>query len=1163
MKPKEINISVQVSGNHLSRSFLWHNATQFLGALNDNLYRWLMVLFLIGLFGQEKAAQIGAWAAGIFVIPFLLFTPYAGILADRFSKRDIIVLAKIAELVIMALGLLMFLFKSAPGLYFVLFLMCTQSAFFGPSKYGIIPELVRPDQLSKANGFLEGMTYLAIVLGSAAAPILILTTNRNYPLADAACILAAAVGVFTSLQIEKTPAGGQSVQASILFFKDIWRTLKAIRSETALLVAMAAAAYFLFLGAFAQINLIPYGLEICKASEELSALLFVVASLAIGLGSYLSGKLSGRSIELGIVPIGGLMMAAAAIALGLVNPNSHSPQDAKEMFALNPGIFSLTFLFGVGAGLFIIPIHAFIQMKAPAAIRGQVLAASNFLSWVGVLLASVLVNLCTTFLKISPSWMFLLFGLLTAVLAVGAVIRLPYPLLRFLAAVLTRLLYRLRVFGAEHIPASGPALLVSNHVSWADAVILMASLPRPVRFLMDKSLYQNKGLHWLFRLVKAIPVSPSDSPKSIFESIEQARRALQSGELVCVFPEGGITRTGQMNRFRPGFEKIAEGLDIPVIPAYLGGIWGSVLSHYHGRLLSAWPKRLPYPVQVHFGEPLPPDTSAEEARQAIAELSCNYFESRKPHRISLGETFVRSARKHFRRPFISDISGKRLTWGKTLIAAVLLRDYLKDRTADQPNIGIFLPPSVGAVCANLAVALLNKTAVNLSYAVSPSDRQFMIEQTGLKTILTSRLFLEKINVSPTALPGALFLEDLLTQFTPAQKRLAALKALFCPRRRLACAETFDADQTAVILFSSGSSGKPKGILLSHHNILSNLEGALMIFRVYPGDKLCAVLPLFHSFGLTCTLWLPILAGVPVCFVPNPLDAKAVGQTVRSENATLLFATPTFLLNYLKRCEPDDFKTLRFIIAGAEKLKIELIDEFEKKFGIRPREGYGTTECSPLIAINVPDVEVAGARQIGTKDGTAGHPLPGIAVKILHPETGRPVPVGQPGLLWVKGPNVMKGYLNLPEKTAQVLQDGWYNTGDIVTLDRDGFITITDRLSRFSKIGGEMVSHLTIEETCIKLLHLNEPLVAVTSLPDEKKGEQIVLLYVKDKVNPEDLYEKLAESDLPKLYLPKRENLIGLDEIPRLGSGKTDILRLRQLAREFKEKQSAGPDPSFG
>lgn len=1158
MKTRSLNPN---ANNRLSRSFLWHNATQFLGALNDNLYRWLMVLFLIGRLGPDKAAQISAWAAGIFVLPFLLFTPYAGILADRFSKRDIIVLAKIAELAIMLLGLLMFLVQSVWGLYFVLFLMCTQSAFFGPSKYGIIPELVHPEQLSKANGFLEGLTYLAIVLGTAAAPILAIATNRNYPLAAASCTVVAAIGVITSLQIEKTPASSKSMRASLIIFNDVRRTLQIIREDRALLTAMAAAAYFLFLGAFAQINLIPYGQEICKAGEDLSALLFVTAALAIGIGSYLAGKVSGRSIELGIVPLGALGMAIAAIALGLVSPNTASPSNWKEMLAQNPGVFSLSFLFGLSAGLFIVPIYAFIQLRAPAEIRGQVLAASSVLGWLGVLAAALLVFLCSTFLHISSGWMFLLFGFLTLILAIGAVIRLPCHLLRLFIIFLTRLFYRIRIFGAEHVPADGPALLVSNHVSWADAVLLLAAQRRPICFLMDKTIYQNKWFNWLFRLAKVIPISPADSPAEIMSAIEQARAALRENMLVCIFAEGTITRTGQLNRFKSGFTKITEGTNVPVIPTYLGGVWGSIWSHFYGLVLSVRPKKIPYPVQIHFGSPLPGSATAREVQDAIIKLSCEYFESQKTKRLSLGETFIRSARKHWHRPFLSDTSGKQMTWGQGLIAAAALSKKLQRRTAGQKHIGIFLPPSAGGALANLAAALLNKPAVNLSYAASQTERQAMIEQTQIQTILTSRDFLEKLNPAPEALPGAVFLEELFAELTFADKCRAWLKARWMPRRRLAHAKNFCADEPAVILFTSGSSGQPKGVLLSHHNILSNLEGALMVFRFYPTDKLCAILPFFHSFGLTCTLWLPVAAGVPVCFVSNPLDARAVGRTVHSEKATLLFATPTFLLHYLRRCEPEDFKTLRFIITGAEKLKRELIDEFEKKFGIRPREGYGTTECAPLIAINVPDVEIAGVRQIGTKEGTAGRPLPGIAVKVLHPDTGQAVPVDSPGLLWVKGPNVMKGYLNLPEKTAEVLQNGWYNTGDIVTIDADGFITITDRLSRFSKIGGEMVSHLLIEETCMKQMNLKEPAVAVIGLPDEKKGEQLILFYVKDKVNPEELYKKLAESGLPKLYLPKRENMLGIDEIPYLGSGKADILKLRRLVQEYKDKDSASEKTS--
>ena len=357
------------------------------------------------------------------------------------------------------------------------------------------------------------------------------------------------------------------------------------------------------------------------------------------------------------------------------------------------------------------------------------------------------------------------------------------------------------------------------------------------------------------------------------------------------------------------------------------------------------------------------------------------------------------------------------------------------------------------------------------------------------------------------------------------------------------------DDTAAILFSSGSSGRPKGIELTHGNILSNLEMVLTGFRVYRNDRLCAILPLFHSFGLTCTVWLPIKLGVPVSYVPNPLDGKLVGQTVHQEKNTLLFATPTFLLNYLRRCEKDEFATLRYVVAGAEKLKVALIDAFEKKFGLRPCEGYGATELSPLVALNVPDVEVGGLFQVGTKEGTVGHAIPGLALRVTHPETGQLLDYNEPGVLWVKGPNVMKGYLNNPDKTAQVLCDGWYNTGDIVTVDEDGFIAIRDRLSRFSKIGGEMVPHMTIEEVCLEGLGTHEPVVAVTSVPDEKKGEQLVLLYQDGKVEADRLWSVLAESGLPKLYIPKRENILPVEEIPHLGSGKLDMMRLRRMATE--------------
>ncbi|MCE5186858.1 MAG: MFS transporter [Planctomycetaceae bacterium] len=1136
----------------LSSSFRWHNTTQFLGALNDNVFQSLMIFFLIGLWGEEKKAYVNSIAQMIFVVPFLLFTPLAGSLADRFSKRQMIVWVKLAEVVIMLLGWAAFYFDFVAGVCVLLFLMCAQSAFFGPCKYGIIPELVHKDQISKANGFLESLTYLSIVLGAALGPLLTLLTNRRFAAASLACVAIAAAGFYTSFRIRRTPAAGQKSTASFFFIKDVYQSLGYVRGDRELMMTILASAYFMLIAGFAKIILIPYGMEVCRYSDVHSGFLFVISAVGIGIGSWIAGKLSGRNVELGIVPLGAIGMAVMSVGIGLAG---FEPAATEQSIFQNPrwGLFGLILLMGVSCGMYIVPINSFIQFRTRLEIRGRVLAASGFLGWCSVLLAALIVWVICGNLGVPAQWMFIILGVLTLVLAVITIVILPDFLTRLIVVMITRLVYRIRVCGEENVPLEGPALIVSNHVSWADAVVLGATQHRRIRFIMDRQFYDVPWLNWLFRLQQVIPISASDPPKKIVAALHEARKALDDGYLVCIFAEGMLTRTGLLGRFHAGFEKIVKGTDYPIIPTYLGGLWGSILSHYHGKVMSAWPKRLPCPVSVIFGKPLHADASPRDIRWAIEELSVDYFNERRSARHSLGETFVQSARKNWTKPFVSDTTGRRLTFGKALIAAAALANRLEKQTAGQSNIGILLPPSVAGMLANLAAALLNKAAVNLSYTVSDSDRDYMLQTANIRTVLTSRVFLEKINLDASQITGALFVEDLLEQLTAAEKRQAVIQTLLWPRKWLCRIQgAFDSDRTAAILFSSGSSGRPKGVELTHHNIQSNLEAALMVFRAYPNDKLCGILPFFHSFGLSCTLWLPIIAGVRVCYVPNPLDGKLVGQSLRDEKATLLFATPTFLLNYYRRCEKEDFATVRFIIAGAEKFKVKLMDAFEEKFGVRPREGYGTTECSPLIALNVLDVEIGGITQVGTRDGTVGHTLPGMAVKVLHPETGQAVELDQPGLLYVKGPSVMKGYLGMPEKTAEVLRDGWYNTGDIVSIDEDGFVTIHDRLSRFSKIGGEMVSHLTIEEAAVSGLGLQEPLVAVTGVPEEKKGEKLVMLYVKDRVDPDKLHDILRQSGLSNLYIPKRESLVPVDEIPRLGSGKVDMMRVRQLAVQAEE-----------
>ncbi len=1115
------------------RSFAWLNATQFLGALNDNIFKLLSFFFVIGLLGAEQASMWVSLGGAIFVIPFLLFTPAAGVLADRLSKRTITVCVKFLEIVVMALAALAFSMKWAPGAYIVLFLMSAQSALFGPSKYGIIPELVRRDQISAANGALVMLTYLAIILGSALGPWLGEQVDGRFELAALVCIGIAIAGTATSFGIEKTPAAGSRARPSLFVVGDVWRTLSSLRGDKDLLMAVVASAYFSLIGSFMQLNLIPFGMGHLDLTDTQAGYLFFFAAVGIGIGAWLAGRLSGRNVEFGIVPIGALLLAATTIGIG------------SDAFSLN-GVRGLILLAGVGAGLFLIPLESFIQFRSPRERLGSILAASSFLSWTGVLIGSVLVFLFNVALGLTPAHGFIIVGALTVVLGLVAVYVLPDFLIRFFAMLLTRVCYRLRAYGIENLPIEGGALLVANHVSWMDALQILAVQQRRIRFLMHRSIYERHPLRPIFRLMRMIPVAVEDSPKKIVESLRAARQALDDGYLVCIFAEGALTRTGLMRGFKPGLERIVRGSEHPIIPIYIGGTWGSIFSHYYGPRRLRIPTQFPYPATVMIGKPMPPTSSANEVRQAVMELSCDYFETRKPLHRSLGALFAQMARRKWRKPALDDTSGRALTWGQALIGAIALARVLKRRTEGQQQVGVLLPPSVGGFLVNVALALLRKTSVNLNFTASDEAFRSALQQADIRTIITARAFLEKFPRF-AELPGLLLAEDLRAEIGTAAKLRALLAARFAPLRRITPLRGASADDVATIIFSSGTTGAPKGVMLTHHNIASNIESFTLVFRPDEKDRLCASLPLFHSFGFTCGLWFPAVTGIAASFHVSPLDGAKIAEVVRERKCTALFATPTFLLAYLRKAQREDFAPLRLVVAGAEKLKTRLADAFEERFGIRPLEGYGATELSPVAALSLPDVDVDGVYQAGRKEGAVGQPVPGVAARIVDPDSGLPLSTGQSGLLLIKGPNVMKGYLHRPDLTAEAIVDGWYRTGDMATIDDEGFITITDRLARFSKIGGEMVPHLAVEEVYLQRLNTTEAVLAVTSVACDQKGERLVVLHTVAAGDAALLHEIMQNSELPNLWKPGRDAYYVIDALPLTGSGKLDVKELRRIA----------------
>lgn len=519
----------------------------------------------------------------------------------------------------------------------------------------------------------------------------------------------------------------------------------------------------------------------------------------------------------------------------------------------------------------------------------------------------------------------------------------------------------------------------------------------------------------------------------------------------------------------------------------------------------------------------------------------------------LQRRMLRACRSAARRLKMADSLGTRLTGRELLIRILAARSVLERVLGpDEKMVGVLLPPTAGAAIVNAALALSGRVAVNLNYTASQSILDLCIERARLKHVISSPLFLSrvKLDVGVTLLDAG----DLRKQLTTADKVLAFVHATITPlsilEKLLGLDRITDSDVLTVI-FTSGSTGDPKGVVLTQENVGSNVRAIDALLHLSPADVALGVLPFFHSYGYTTTLWTPLTLEPAVAYHTDPRDAQVVGKLAREHHATILMATPTFLRIYTRRTPAEDFSTLEAVFGAAEKLPAEVCDAFEKKFGVRPSEAYGATELSPLVAANVPPARHVPGRPADAREGTVGQPVLGSRARITDREGERELPVGEEGLLWIAGPNVMQGYLDRPDLTAKVVKNGWYCTGDIARLDREGFITITGRESRFSKIGGEMVPHLTIEEAVNAELGAadGELMAVVTAVPDRAKGERLIVFHLPTSHQPRDIVKTLADHGLPKLWIPSADSFAEIEELPILGSGKLDLRAIGTLAKE--------------
>jgi len=731
----------------------------------------------------------------------------------------------------------------------------------------------------------------------------------------------------------------------------------------------------------------------------------------------------------------------------------------------------------------------------------------------------------------------------------------PSLVLRTLGLVLSHTLYRIRVDRIENYPDSGPVLLVANHISFLDFIFILCLKPRRVTFMVDEVFYRFPGLHLFFRWSHALEVPRRMNRAKMRHLIEATHAILNRGGAVCVFPEGAISPNGITHAFRSGLHRLMPSSDIPVVPVRLGLHWGSLLTIFNGKLRFIKPRLLPIPGTIIIGEPIPPHWNGFRIWQRIQELGAEA--EMKPVR---GEKTVhyRYLRRSLQHPFESTFKdadapksvSNFAMLAQSIIVSRKLRRILAERGDDGQFVGVLLPNKAVSVAALLGVMFADRTPAILNYTAGDAVMQSMYDRAKLKTVITSRLFLSKLR--KPARDEMIFLEDLPKLVTKGDKLLAAAQIVLFPHRLLihVVSPRYGTDlmHPAALLFSSGSTGMPKGVLLSHHNITANIWSFWRQLNwLYGTERILGNLPLFHAFGLMVGLCFPGVTGTKVTLVANPLDGTGVCKAVRNDKVTMLISTPTFLHTYMRCCEPGDFDSLRMMVTGAEKLQKRLADSFRELTGLSIIEGYGCTEMSPIVSLNLPKDFLAVGREAGP-EGSIGVAMPGIAARIVDVDTGELLDAGKEGLLQLKSASVMLGYLDDPGATAAAMTpDGWYNTNDVASMDRDGYIRITGRLSRFSKIGGEMVPHELIENRLEEFYGI-EGKVAVTARPDPKRGEQLIVFYVPDSgFDPVDAGRRLRESGLPNLWVPRQDCFFPLETIPFLGNGKKDLKKLRELA----------------
>ncbi len=1125
----------------LGRRFLPLFVTQFLGAFNDNLFKnalAVLIIFQIAGGGGADAEVMATVAGALFILPYFLFSATAGQVADKFDKARLIRGVKVAEIAIMGLAVAGLVLGHVPFLMAVLFLMGTQSTFFGPLKYGILPQHLTDGELLAGNAWLEAGTFLAILAGTIAGALLIAAESGSMLVAGAVVTVAVA-GWLASLKIPAAPAEASGLKINWNLASETAAILRHAAGRRDVFLSILGISWFFLVGATFITQFPAYAKTVLGGNEEVFTLCLTAFSVGIGAGSILCDRLLKGEISARYVPIGALGMAAFSIDLIFSNAALAAPTATAGLaaFLSDPAklrvLFDL-FMIALSGGFYIVPLYAIIQQRSDPAHRARTIAANNVLN-AAFMVAGALAAAAMLSQGLTVSHVFLAVAVANVGVAIYICKLLPQELLKSIAAWFFRLLYRVEVRGWDNYREAGDkAVVVVNHVSFLDGPLLAAFLPGRPMFAVDTHIARHWWARPFLSLIEAFTLDATNP----FATKALVREVGKNKKLV-IFPEGRITVTGALMKVYEGPGMIADKAGARILPVRIDGAQYTHFSRTKGKLpLKLFPK-----IRITILPPaeiaVPEEARGRQRRRLIGDalydvMSDMTFETQNQDRQTLFQALLQArATNGGARPLLDDVTRKPLSYDRLVLGALVLGRRLAAMTERGERVGLLLPNANGAAAAFFALQAYGRVPAMLNFTAGPANLVSACRTAQVRKVLTSRRFVEraKLEDAVAAIEAAaevVYLEDLQARIGILDK-LRGLIAKPFARLVHARAKAGSGDP-ALVLFTSGSEGTPKGVVLSHDNILANCRqlGARVDFN--PSDTVFNALPVFHAFGMTGGLLLPLFSGIKVFLYPSPLHYRIVPELVYAENATILFGTDTFLTGYARAANAYDFYSLRYVFAGAEKVRDETRRAWMDKFGLRILEGYGSTECAPVIAANSP---------MHFKAGTVGRLMPGIRHRL------EPVPgIDDGGRLFVSGPNVMLGYLLADRPGVLVPPDGgWYDTGDIVALDDQGFVRILGRAKRFAKIAGEMVSLSAVEGLVQRLWPDHQH--AVVSLPDTRKGEQLVLVTDREGADRGELQAHARREGASELMVPR--TLLAVERVPVLGTGKTDYATAKTLA----------------